>query len=289
MHSTTRLPSQRTLRRPAAVTGVGYWSGRATRVELRPAPAGAGVVFVRDDLDVPVRIPVCLGHRVEAVARTNLSVAGVGVQMVEHVLSALAGLGVGCCTVHVQAEELPGLDGSAQAFVEAIDAAGVEDLGAPVEPIVVDRVVRVGDETSWIEASPPPCAGLAVDYELDYGDSAIGRQRLSLHVTPESYRQHLAAARTFLSVDEASRLQAAGLGTGVGHRDLLVFGPTGPIGNTLRWADECVRHKMLDLVGDLALAGRPIHASIRAFRSGHRLNAALAARLVAADRERRAA
>ena len=141
---------------------MGYWSGRPTRVELRPAPAGSGLVFVRDDLAVPVRIPVAVEHRVEAVARTNLAAAGVGVQMVEHVLSALVGMGVDCCAVHVTAEELPGLDGSSQAFVEAIDAAGVEDLGAPREPIVVDRVVRVGDETSWIEASPPGCAGLAI-------------------------------------------------------------------------------------------------------------------------------
>lgn len=289
MHPTTRLPVQRTLRRPATVSGVGYWSGQATRVEMRPAPAGAGIVFVRDDLPVPVRIPVSLECRVEAVARTNLAVAGVGVQMVEHALSALAGLGVDCCAIHVTAEELPGLDGSAQAFVEAIDAAGVEDLGAPVEPIVVDRTVRLGDETNWIEAAPPRWAGLSIDYELDYGESAIGRQRLALQVTPESYRDQLAAARTFLSSEEAAALQAAGLGLGVGHRDLLVFGPDGPIDNALRWPDECVRHKMLDLVGDLSLAGRPVHASIRASRSGHKLNAALAAKLVALDRERRAA
>lgn len=289
MHSTTRVPVQRTLRRPALVSGVGYWSGQATRVEMRPAPANAGLVFIRDDLGVPVRIPVSVERRVDAVARTNLAVAGVGVQMVEHVVSALTGLGVDCCSIHVSAEEMPGLDGSSLAFVEAIDAAGIEELGAPLEPIVVDRVVRVGGETSWIEASPPRWAGLTIDYELDYGASPIGRQQLSLQVTPESYREQLAAARTFLSVDEAAALQAAGLGLGVGHRDLLVFGPDGPIGNRLRWPDECVRHKILDLVGDLALAGRPVHACIRACRSGHRLNAELAGRLLAVDRERRAA
>lgn len=289
MHSSLRLPVQRTLRRTVSISGVGYWSGRPTRVELRPAPAGAGLAFVRDDLPVPVRIPVSVEHRVEAAARTNLAVAGVGVQMVEHVLSALAGMGVDCCAVHVTAEEMPGLDGSSRAFVEAIEAVGVEELGAPQEPIVVDRVVRVGGESSWIEASPPVQDSLTIDYELDYGDSSIGRQRLALHVTPDSYREQLASARTFLSADEAARLQAAGLGLGVGHRDLLVFGPEGPIGNALRWPDECVRHKMLDVVGDLALVGRPVHAAVRACRSGHRLNAALAAQLVAIGRERRAA
>jgi UDP-3-O-acyl N-acetylglucosamine deacetylase len=252
---------------------------------MRPAAAGAGIVFVRHDLGAAVRIPAAVEHRVDAVARTNLAVAGVGVQMVEHVLSALAGLEVDCCEIHLTAEELPGLDGSARAYVDAIDAAGVEPLGAPVEPIVIDRVVRVGDEASWVEIGPPRFGGLSVEYELDHPHAPIGHQRLALQVTPASYRAQLAAARTFLSADEAARLQAAGLGLSVGHRDLLVFGPDGPIENELRWPDECVRHKLLDLVGDLALAGRPLQATVRACRSGHRLNAAAAARVAALGRE----
>jgi UDP-3-O-acyl N-acetylglucosamine deacetylase len=254
-------------------------------VELRPAAAGAGVVFVRNDLRVPVRIPAMVENRVDAVARTNLAAAGVTVQMVEHVLSALAGLAIDCCEIHVTAEELPGLDGSAQAYVEAIDAVGSEDLGAPVAPLVVDHTVRLGDESSWVEIGPPRSAGLTVDYELDYGHAAIGRQQLSLEVTPASYRSQLAAARTFLAVEEAQRLQAAGLGLSVGHRDLLVFSSDGPIDNTLRWPDECVRHKILDLVGDLSLAGRPLHATVRASRSGHRLNAEAAARVLSVSRD----
>jgi UDP-3-O-acyl N-acetylglucosamine deacetylase len=252
---------------------------------MRPAAAGAGIVFIRSDLGAAVRIPASVGNRVDAVARTNLVVAGVGVQMVEHVLSALAGLEVDCCEIQLTAEELPGLDGSARAYVEAIEAAGIEDLGAPVEPIVVDRLVRVGDDVSWVEIGPPRFGGLAVDYELDHPLPAIGRQRLALQLTPASYRTQLAGARTFLSTEEAGRLQASGLGLSVGHRDLLVFGPEGPIGNELRWPDECVRHKLLDLVGDLALAGRPLHATVRACRSGHRLNAAAAARVAVLGRE----
>ena len=279
-----RTRSQRTLRRPAVVDGVGYWSGRSVRVELLPAPAGVGVVFVRGDRDVPVRIAATVDNRVDAVQRTVLAVAGVRVELVEHVMSALAGLGVDSCIVRVSAEELPGLDGSARAFVEAIDGAGVEDLGAPCEPLVVDEVVRVGDDESWVEASPPRHPGLSVDYELDYGAGPIGRQTLSLKITPDTYRADLAAARTFISCAEAERLQAAGLGLASTCRDLLVFGAAGPIDNELRWPDECVRHKVLDLVGDLALVGRPVHAHVRARRSGHRLNGELAARLVAAER-----
>jgi UDP-3-O-acyl N-acetylglucosamine deacetylase len=265
-----------------SVAGVGYWSGRENRVDFGPAAAGAGVVFVRADLSEPVAIPVSVDCRVEASSRTNLCAGGTRVEMVEHVLSALAGLDVDCCVVRVHAEEMPGLDGSSRAFVEAIDAAGVEDLGAVVDPIVLDSVVRVGDDTSWIEASPPRFDGLSVDYELDYGTGPIGRQVLSLRVTPEVYRADLAAARTFLPAEDAERLRSQGRGLAATTDDLLIFGPDGPIGNTLRWPDECVRHKVLDLVGDLSLAGRPIHAHIRACRSGHRLNGALAARLVAA-------
>lgn len=258
-------------------------------VDLLPAPAGTGLVFVRADRDVPVRIAAAVDNRVAAALRTTLAVAGVQVQMVEHVLSALAGLGVDCCVLRVTAEELPGLDGSAAAFVEAVEAAGVEELGAPADPLVVEGVVRVGDDESWVEVSPPRHPGLSVEYELDYGPGPIGRQSFSLKVTPESYRCELAAARTFISAAEAERLRAAGLGLASTHRDLLVFGADGPIGNELRWPDECVRHKVLDLVGDLALVGRPLHAHVRARRSGHRLNGEMAARLVAAERRRASA
>jgi len=280
---------QRTLRRPAAVEGVGYWSGKPVRVEFLPAPAGTGVVFVRGDRRVPVRIAATVDNRVDAVQRTALGVGGVGVEMVEHLMSALAGLGVDCCIVRVSEPEMPGLDGSAQAFVEALDAAGFENLGAPATPLVVEEVVRVGDDDAWIEASPPRHPGLSVDYELDYDLAPIGRQCLSLKITPDSYRGDLAAARTFISVAEAERLRAAGLGLSATHRDLLVFDAAGPVDNRLRWADECVRHKVLDLVGDLALVGRPLHAHVRARRSGHRLNGALAARLVGAVRRRASA
>jgi UDP-3-O-[3-hydroxymyristoyl] N-acetylglucosamine deacetylase len=270
------MRTQQTIRRAVSVAGTGYWTGRPVTVEFVPAPAGAGVVFLRTDVAVPVRIPASVDHREEATARTNLASAGVRVQMVEHVLSALAATGVDCCLVRVDAEEMPGLDGSSRAFVEAIDAAGIEPLGAPVEPLVVREPRRVGDDASWVEVLPPRFAGLSVEYELDYGPGPIGRQTLALRVTPESYRSELASARTFISTDEAARLQSSGVAVGVGYGDLVVFGPDGPVGNSLRWPDECVRHKVLDLVGDLALVGRPIHAHVRACRSGHRLNGAMA-------------
>jgi UDP-3-O-[3-hydroxymyristoyl] N-acetylglucosamine deacetylase len=270
---------QQTIRRAVTVAGNGYWSGQACRVEFLPAAAGTGLVFLRTVGGVPVRIPVGVENRVEATARTNLAAAGVAVQMVEHAVSALAGLGIDCCLVKVSAEELPGLDGSAAAFVAALDEAGIERLGPPVEPLVVREPCRVACGDGWIEALPPVHSGLSVEYELDYGPGPIGRQTLALRITPETYRRELAAARTFILRAEADRLRAAGRGSATTTRDLLVFGEDGPIDNPLRWPDECVRHKVLDLVGDLMLAGRPVHAHVRASRSGHRLNAMLAASL----------
>lgn len=274
-----QLRSQQTIRRAATVSGVGYWTGRPCRVDFLPASACAGIVFLRQCGDVTVRIPFAVEHRVDATARTNLAVAGAEVHMVEHAASALAGLGIDCCLVKVSGVEMPGLDGSAAPYVEALGEAGVERLGRPLDPLVVREPCRVEDGDAWIEALPPVYPGLSVEYELDYGPGPIGCQRLALRVTPEEYGRELAGARTFISRAEAERLQQAGLANHVTLRDLVVFGEDGPIDNPLRWPDECVRHKVLDLVGDLALAGRPIHAHVRASRSGHRLNAMLAARL----------
>jgi len=275
-----RFRSQHTIRRPVTVVGTGYWSGRGIAVDLEPAPAGCGVVFVRGDRDVPVSIAATVRNRRDMPLRTTLAAGGAEVQMVEHLLSALAGLGVDACIARVTAEELPGLDGSSRGFVEAIDHVGLEDLGQPVDPLVVTRTVRVEDAGGWIEATPPRHAGFFVEYELDYGPGPIGRQSLALEITPETYRDSLAAARTFITLEDAERLRAAGLCPAATMQDLVVFGADGPIDNCLRWPDECVRHKVLDLVGDLALVGRPLQAHVRASRSGHRLNAALAARLL---------
>lgn len=283
------IPSQRfqqTLRRPAAVIGRGYWSGRGISVELHPADVGSGVVFECPSTDGRVRIQATVANRVDGVNRTNLERSGSRIEMVEHLLSALAGLQVDNCLVRVDAEEMPGLDGSSQAFVDAILAAGLVGQQAAVDPVVVAEPVRVGDDEVWIEAGPPRFAGLSIEYILDYGPGPIGRQEFSLNLTPESYRRELAAARTFISVDDAARLRAAGLGLTVSTNDLVVFAADGPVGNPLRWPDECVRHKVLDLVGDLALAGRPIHAHVRACRSGHRLNASMAGTLLESARGR---
>lgn len=270
------LRQQRTIATPVRVDGFGYWSSKDVQVEFRPAPARTGIVFVRSDLDEPRRIPANCQHRIETPRRTTLAAGRVTVEMVEHVMAALAGLQIDNCEVWVNRPELPGCDGSSQMFVDALDRAGIVEQNAKRSQLIVTDVTRVGNEEAWVEARPSKTGGLSVKYRLDYGsDSPIGRQLLELDITPSSFRRELATARTFLLQEEADWLRSRGLGTRVTYSDVLVFGPEGPIDNPLRFEDECVRHKMLDLIGDLALAGCDIVGQFVARRGGHRMNAEL--------------
>jgi UDP-3-O-acyl N-acetylglucosamine deacetylase len=264
---------QHTLAAIARASGFGYWSGHDVTVEFRPAPADTGVVFVRGDLTKPVRIAARVENRIETPRRTTLRSGGASVEMVEHILAALAGLQVDNCEVWVNAPEMPGCDGSSLPFVEAIDSVGLLSQAAIRSLLVIHEISRLGNEESWIEARPAT-TGLTAKYRLDYGrDNAIGRQTLALTVTPDSFRRELAPCRTFMLKTEADWLRSQGLGSRATEQDLLVFDNEGPIGNELRYPDECVRHKLLDLVGDLALAGCDIVGHFVAHKSGHRLNA----------------
>lgn len=267
---------QNTLAGTASVSGFGYWSGHDVTVEFRPAPPDTGVVFVRGDLEKPVRIAARVENRIETPRRTTLRASGANVEMVEHILAALAGLQVDNCEVWVNAPEMPGCDGSSLPFVEAIDSVGIVPQGAMRSLLVIHEISRLGNEESWIEARPASGVALSLKYRLDYGrDNAIGRQTLALAISPESFRRELAPSRTFMLKEEADWLRSQGLGKRATSQDLLVFDAEGPVDNELRYPDECVRHKLLDLVGDLALAGCDLVGHFVAHKSGHRLNAEL--------------
>jgi UDP-3-O-acyl N-acetylglucosamine deacetylase len=228
------------------------------------------------------RIPATVACRTEAQRRTNLSANSASVEMIEHVMAALYGLRVDNCEIHVNGAEMPGCDGSCGPFVEAILSAGVVAQDALRPQRVVSQVMRLGNEKSWIEARPC-CSGKTVlHYELDYGQgNAIGRQSRELVLTPDSFRHELAGCRTFILKAEAEVLQRRGLAHRATFRDLLVFDTDGPIDNQLRFPDECVRHKLLDMTGDLALAGCDLIGRFSAYRSGHQLNGELVRMLVA--------
>ena len=276
---------QQTLRQSVAVVGKGYWSGVENRVELRPSAAGSGIRFIREDLGGAC-VPVSLKNRVAATKRTNLRVGQVAVEMVEHLLSALSALGVDCCEVGLTAAELPGLDGSARAYVEAIDSVGVQPLsGSLIEPLVVQSPFTIAEDSSssLVEVHPPTTDGLRVSYFVEYPGSSIWPQHYEVVVTPERYREDIAGARTFLLEEEARKLQESGVGLTVTTQDLVVFGPDGPLENELRLPNECARHKVLDVIGDLFLSGRPFHGDVTARRSGHRLNAEIVEKVLAAE------
>jgi len=266
---------QHTIFRPVAVTGIGYWSGRDVRVEFRPAAADTGLVFVRSDLDGCPRIPAAAENRTETPRRTTLTCGCAEVEMVEHVMAALAGLQIDNCEIWTDGAEMPGCDGSSQPFVQALDSAGivVQEQARPRR--VIREALRLGTPDSWIEARPCPDGRTRLRYELDYGGTAIGRQSLEITLSPEVFRRGLAASRTFLLEQEATALVDQGRGLRTTFRDLLVFGKEGPLDNALRFPDECVRHKLLDMIGDLALAGCDLAGCFVAYRSGHRLNARL--------------
>lgn len=274
--------SQRTIGDVAVVTGYGYWSGLDVRVEFRPAAPNTGIVFVRRDLDGCPVIRADIQHRVEGPRRTSLSVGPASVEMIEHVMAALAGLAIDNCQVWVDEAEMPGCDGSSLPFVEALDGAGIVLQDAPRPRQVVSEPLRLGNSESWIEARPSASGQTVLECRLDYGAGPIGRQSHRLVLTPETFRRDLAPCRTFLLKHEADWLLAQGLGTRVAPGDLLVFDDRGPIENSLRLPDECVRHKVLDMVGDLALAGVTLVGEFVAYRSGHRLNAELVRALVSA-------
>jgi UDP-3-O-acyl N-acetylglucosamine deacetylase len=268
--------NQQTIARGCCVAGFGYWSGRDVQVEFRPAEANTGIVFVRSDLPQQPRIPARVSQRCDMPRRTNLRAGDASVDMVEHIMAALAGLEIDNCEVWASAQEMPGCDGSSQAFVAALDGAGLLAQNAPRAQLVIRNTVRMGSPECWIEAQPC-CSGKTIlQYELDFGPgSAIGRQVLELVLSPQTFRSEIAACRTFAMKAEAEAWQQRGIGTRATFQDLLVFDEQGPIDNQLRFPDECVRHKLLDMVGDLALAGCDLVGRVSAYRSGHYLNAEL--------------
>jgi UDP-3-O-[3-hydroxymyristoyl] N-acetylglucosamine deacetylase/3-hydroxyacyl-[acyl-carrier-protein] dehydratase len=273
--SNARRP-QRTIGRDADVRGIGFLTEADVALRFRPAPPGAGVVFRRVDLPGAPEVPAHVRHVVHRERRTTIQRGEAVVEMVEHVMAALGGLRIDNCVVEIDAAESPGCDGSSRAFVEALAGAGVVEQGQPRAALTIDRPITVRAGHATLTAHPGPGEGLVLGYNLDYGaHAAIGRQSRFVEVTPEAFREELAPSRTFLLEQEAQALKRAGLGNRLSESDLLIFGADGPINNALRFPDECVRHKLLDMVGDLALAGVDLVGHVVAHRSGHALNAEL--------------
>jgi UDP-3-O-[3-hydroxymyristoyl] N-acetylglucosamine deacetylase len=272
-----KFSRQTTLRSQATVTGVGVHSGLPVSLTLGPAPIDAGFIFVRTGLDDSDReVPATA----ESVIATDLATVlgdrdGPLVSTAEHVLAALRGMGVDNAVIEVDGPEVPIMDGSAAAFVAAIDQAGIVTQSAIRRFIQVLKPVQVAIGDSFGELRPY-AAGFRAEVEIEFANPVIGRQNYSLDLSPESFRREVSRARTFGFMNDFARLCSAGFALGASFENTVVFDEA-RLHNAegLRFSDECARHKVLDVVGDLALAGLPLLGAYRSVRGGHKLNHAV--------------
>jgi len=277
----TSVAHQHTLARAAPIAGIGLHSGAEVRGAIRPAPANAGISFVRTDLGGDNVIPA----HAEAVTQTRLgtvigNAAGAQVSTIEHLMSALAGLGVDNATVEIDGPEAPIFDGSAQAFVELIDAAGLKRQTAPRAYIEILEPIEIAEGDK--RAALTPAARFEMAFEIGFASAAIGAQLIDLELDEAAYRREIAPARTFGFLHEVEALRKMGLARGGSMENCLVIDGdelVNPEG--LRFPDEFVRHKALDALGDLYLIGAPLIGRFESVRGGHELNNALARALLA--------
>ena len=278
-----KFSRQTTLRSQATVTGVGVHSGLPVNLTIGPAPIDAGFIFIRTGLDDADReVPATA----ESVIATEFATVlgdheGPLVSTAEHVLAALRGMGVDNAIIEVDGPEVPIMDGSAAPFVAAIDQAGIVTQSAARRFIQVLKPVQVAIGDSFGELRPH-ANGFRAEVEIDFANPVIGRQNYSLDLNPESFRREISRARTFGCMNDVARLWSAGFALGASFENSVVFDETRLLNTEgLRYSDECARHKVLDVVGDFALAGLPLLGAYRSVRGGHKLNHAVLTALMA--------
>ena len=268
------MSRQKTIRKPVTISGHGLFSGQASTLRFVPAPPNTGIVFARMDLPRPVKISATIANlSPQQDRRTSLRDGTTAVSTTEHVLSAINGLGIDNILLELTAEEVPNTDASPLPYAEALTEAGIEEQAADKRVFVIDAPLVASQGTATLAALPGEEDWLDILFDLDYGQiKSIGRQIFGFRLYADNYLAKIAPARTFLLQEETAHFQAMGWGKHLSASDLLVMGPDGPVDNELRFPDEHVRHKIADLIGDLALLGRTIRGRIVAHKSGHALN-----------------
>lgn len=275
------MKPQHTIQNAADISGRGLFTGEEVTVRFKPAPADHGIVFVRTDAPAPVRIKAHVSNVTKRSRRTSLRNGTLAIETVEHCMAALHALGIDNAEIELSGGELPGCDGSSQYFVDAIMQAGIVEQQAEQRPLIIRETVRVCEGDAELIAVPTDTDDLNIIYDLDYGPNGpLARQIFPIRVSSEAFLREIAPARTFLFEEEAKQFRAAGLGQHLTYNDVVVIGPDGVVGNAFRYPDECVRHKILDLIGDLYLAGRPLRGKVLARKSGHALNHELVRKLL---------
>jgi UDP-3-O-[3-hydroxymyristoyl] N-acetylglucosamine deacetylase len=260
---------QLTIRKRVTAEGIGLHSGQPSKITLSPAPADSGIVFRATD---PHRtlIPARYDAVVDSRFATTLGVNGTRVRTVEHLMAAAAALGIDNLLVEVEGEEIPAMDGSAEPFVSLLYAAGKATLVAPRRPLVITEPIRVGDDGRWLQILPSD--DFRVSYTLDVDHPAVGTQAASFTCTEQVFVEQVAPARTYGFLKDVGALRNNGLARGGSLENTVVVGRRAVLNTRLRYRDEFVRHKILDLIGDLALLGRPVVGHVVARNAGHALN-----------------
>jgi len=266
---------QCTLARPVQITGVGLFLGQPVRLQCLPAPAGSGVVFVRVDLPGRPRIPVSIENVQGPQRWTALGQGDTEVRMVEHVLAALYGLAIDNLVIETTAAEMPVGDGSARTFTVPFLDAGIKPLGTPRKTISLRAPLGVTDNDVALLALPQ-ADSLDITYILDYGRHFLRCQTLTIKCNRETFLQEIAPARTYVLRPEVDAFIKVGLGRGATPENTLILEEDGRMSSPPRFPDECARHKILDMLGDLYLAGSSISARIIGYKSGHSTNVRLA-------------
>jgi UDP-3-O-[3-hydroxymyristoyl] N-acetylglucosamine deacetylase len=272
------MNEQRTLRRPVSCSGIGLHSGNKVTLSLKPAPADFGIRFQRADLgglEVPATVLHLGGNRLA----TGLTREAVSVETVEHLLAALTALGIDNVIVELNSPEVPIMDGSAAPFVYLIlNEAGVKRQGSPKRFLKVLRPISLSQGDKRIALYPSD--HFKVTYSISFDHPLIRHQSRTMKITDETFVEDIAPARTFGFLKEVEMLRQRGLALGGSLDNAIVLGETGVLNNALRFEDEFVRHKILDVIGDLSLVGYPVIGHLVAHRGGHALHTAFAARIL---------
>ncbi|MCF7955060.1 MAG: UDP-3-O-acyl-N-acetylglucosamine deacetylase [Phycisphaerae bacterium] len=272
---------QKTIKSEAKIAGKGLFSGKDVKVVFRGGQVDTGIVFVRTDLAEPVTIPALTENIAERDRRSALKSGSVSIETPEHCLAAISALEIDNLEIEIDGGELPGLDGSCDEYFKVLSKAGLVEQQADRKELVITETVSLSEGDSSIYALPYESDCLNITYDLDYTQhTGIGRQLYSCSLSTGYFGRELSTARTFCLEAEARQMQAQGIGTHLTPKEILVINSDGPIKNSFRFADECVRHKIVDLIGDLMLVGRPVIGRVVAYKSGHSLNQKLARCLV---------
>jgi len=273
---------QKTIKNPVTLSGIGLHTGKTVHLTIKPAKDNEGISFVRTDLPSRPSIKATAANAVmdEKVTRCSaVECQGVRIYTIEHLMAALNGLGIDNVTIEIDGEELPGLDGSSLEFLKALERGAILEQQSDKNIFAIQEPIVVSNKTSSIVIVPHD--QFSVSYTMDYDHPLMRSQFFSQSVDVHSFAKELAAARTFCLESEANEIKAYGLGKGANYKNTLVMSAKGPLENALRFPNECARHKVLDILGDMFLLGYPVKGAIYATKSGHALNRALVKKIEA--------